>query len=99
MPRSSRCRRDIARFVRARLSQIVGIWLALQTAATAGTITGKIAFVLPDKSNTVVYIEKIPGKTFPPPSEPKILDQINLTFTPHVVVILAGTKVAFPNSD
>ena len=28
-----------------------------------------------------------------------LLDQLDLTFTPHVLAILAGTRVAFPNSD
>src|SRR5438874_737260 len=52
-----------------------------------------------DNSNAVVYIDKIPGKTFAPPSAPVPLDQVNLTFVPHVLPVLAGTKVAFPNSD
>jgi plastocyanin len=52
-----------------------------------------------DNSNAVVYIEKIPGKRFMPPTTPANLDQINLTFTPHVLPVLIGTTVAFPNSD
>src|SRR4249919_1959390 len=52
-----------------------------------------------DNSNAVVYIDKIPGKSFTPPSMPIPLDQVNLTFVPHVLPVLVGTKVAFPNSD
>src|SRR5436190_17666879 len=52
-----------------------------------------------DNSNAVVFIDKIPGKRFMPPSAPSNLDQINLTFTPHVLPVLVGTTVAFPNSD
>jgi plastocyanin len=52
-----------------------------------------------DNSNAVVYIDKIPGKIFTPPSTPILLDQVNLTFLPHVLPVLVGTKVAFPNSD
>jgi hypothetical protein len=52
-----------------------------------------------DNSNAVVYIDRIPGKTFPPPPAPIPLDQVNLTFVPHVLPVLVGTKVAFPNSD
>jgi len=52
-----------------------------------------------DNSNAVVYIDKIPGKSFTPPSTPIPLDQVNLTFLPHVLPVLVGTKVAFPNSD
>ncbi len=53
----------------------------------------------PDNANAVVYIDKIPGKTFAPPANPSTMDQLNLKFVPHVLTILAGTKVKFPNSD
>lgn len=52
-----------------------------------------------DNSNAVVYVDKIPGKSFTPPSAPVPLDQVNLTFMPHVLAVLAGTTVAFSNSD
>lgn len=52
-----------------------------------------------DNRDAVVYIDKIAGKTFPVPSTPVPLDQVNLTFMPHVLPVLAGTTVAFPNSD
>jgi plastocyanin len=52
-----------------------------------------------DSRGAVVYIDRIPGKTFPAPSSPAVLDQRNLTFDPHVLPVLAGTRIAFPNSD
>lgn len=52
-----------------------------------------------DNGNAVVYIDKIPGKVFTPPASPVVLDQVNLTFVPHILPVLAGTTVAFPNSD
>src|SRR5262245_1671590 len=52
-----------------------------------------------DNSNAVVYIDKIAGKRFVPPATPVTLDQVNLTFVPHVLPVLVGTTVAFPNSD
>jgi plastocyanin len=52
-----------------------------------------------DNGSAVIYIDKIPGKTFAAPSAPITLDQLNLTFVPHVLPVLAGTRVAFPNSD
>jgi plastocyanin len=54
---------------------------------------------MPDSGDAVVYVDKIPGKTFTPPATPVILDQVNLRFTPHVLPVLVGTNVAFPNSD
>ncbi|MBI4474610.1 MAG: hypothetical protein HY646_18210 [Acidobacteria bacterium] len=47
----------------------------------------------------LVYIDKIPGKRFAPPATPVVLDQRDLTFVPHVLPVLVGARVAFPNSD
>lgn len=49
--------------------------------------------------NAVVYIDKIEGKTFRPPEEPRLLAQNGLVFVPHVLPILVGTEVNFPNKD
>jgi plastocyanin len=66
----------------------------------AGEIHGKVtAKGLRDSSDAVVYIEKVPGKTFPPPSIHVRIDQKNMQFTPHVLPILIGTTVDFLNSD
>ena len=66
----------------------------------ASTIEGQVIVKSArDNSNAVIYIDRIPGKTFAPPTTPVPLDQVNLTFAPHVLPVLAGTKVAFPNSD
>ena len=74
--------------------------LLLPVVGRAGTIRGKvIARGARDNGDAVIYIEKMPNKTFPAPKEPVILDQINLTFTPHVLPVLIGTTVSFPNSD
>src|SRR6185369_3331104 len=66
----------------------------------AANISGKV--VVPRAANNqdvVIYIDKIPGKLFPPPAKPEILDQLNLRFVPHVLPVLAGTTIQFPNSD
>jgi plastocyanin len=47
----------------------------------------------------VVYIDSIPGKTFPAPQEHVIMDQKKLTFIPHILPVLKGTTVDFLNSD
>src|ERR1044071_9197914 len=52
-----------------------------------------------DNSDAVVYIDKIPGKRYAALSGQAVLDQVNLKFVPHVLPVLAGTTVAFPNSD
>ena len=66
----------------------------------ATTIHGQILVkAARDNSNAVIYIDKIPGKRYTAPSSPIVLDQINLKFVPHVLPVLVGTTVAFPNSD
>ena len=45
------------------------------------------------------YIDKIAGKTFQPPKKALLMDQKDLTFYPHVLPLLVGTKVDFLNSD
>ena len=52
-----------------------------------------------DHRDAVIYLAKIPGKTFTPPAAAVNLDQRNLAVQPHVTAVLAGTRVAFPNSD
>jgi plastocyanin len=68
----------------------------LEAATIEGTIVVRGAR---DSREVVVYVDKIPGKEFPAPAEPVTLDQRNLIFVPRVQAVLAGTKVAFPNSD
>ena len=88
-----------------RITVIVLAALILAVGLVTGsteeiTIDGRVIVRgVPDSSDAVVYIDKIPGKTFTPPATPVILDQVNLRFTPHVLPVLVGTNVAFPNSD
>ncbi len=89
---------------RAGCSSLAFAWACLAFIgpfeSRVGTIKGKIiARGMRESADVVVYIEKIPGKTFPAPKDPLVLDQLNLTFVPHVLPVLAGTTVAFPNSD
>src|SRR5437762_1766001 len=76
------------------------MYFAVLFALLASNVEGQVVVKnARDNSNAVVYIEKIPGKTFAPPSAVARLDQLNLTFVPHVLPVLAGTNVEFPNSD
>ena len=76
---------------------LVGIVvLAIRLAASAGTISGKVSGV---SGESVVYVDVIPGKTFPAPSEHPLIDQKGLMFAPHLTVVQLGTTVDFLNSD
>lgn len=72
---------------------------ALQGAEDTGVISGRVASRLTVSAPAVVHVERTPGISFPPPSEPAVMDQQNLVFIPHVLPVLAGTTVDFPNSD
>jgi len=65
---------------------------ALQAASIAGKVTG-------GKGLTVVYVDAIPGKTFPAPEKHFVMDQEAVLFQPHVLVLPVGATVDFQNSD
>ena len=68
----------------------------LSMAASAGEIEGKVSGM---KGKSVVYVDTIPGKTFPAPKDHPLIDQKGLMFSPHIVVVQQGTTVDFQNSD
>ncbi len=66
-----------------------------------GSITGSVKFKKKRRppENIVVYIEEVGGNKYPAPEEHGIIDQLNLTYVPHVIAIQKGTTLDFPNSD
>ncbi len=70
--------------------------LATASGLSAGAISGTVS---PAKAGSVVYIEAIPGKTFPAPAKPVVMDQKQLLFQPHVMAVEIGSTVQFLNSD
>jgi len=65
-----------------------------------GTITGSVKCKrVKYPEDVVVYIEEVNGNNYPAPEEKGILDQLNLTFVPHVIAVQKGTSIDFPNSD
>lgn len=74
--------------------------LLLAGVAHAGDIKGKVtAQGLRSPENIAVYIDAIPGKSFPAPAQHAAMDQAHLAFAPHVLVVLKGTTVDFTNED
>lgn len=75
------------------------VFLLFARLVFAGTIEGRITSAAPaDLGSLVVWVDDIEGR-FPAPSGPAVMDQKSLRFVPHVLPILAGTTVEFPNSD
>jgi plastocyanin len=61
---------------------------------------GMGAMHAPIDRRSVVYLDPAPRAAFDVRDEPRPrLDQRNETFVPHIIAIVAGTTVDFPNSD
>src|ERR1700680_150947 len=82
--------------IQSNFSKTILVLLAASAAAYAGTVSGKING---GKGATVVYIDAIPGKTFPAPDKHIAMDQKSLLFQPHAIVVLVGSTVDFLNGD
>lgn len=72
------------------------VFLMAAVASQAGTIHGKVSGA---KGESVVYVDSIPGKTFPAPTQHAAMDQKGLMFMPHLLVVQQGTAVDFRNND
>ncbi|HXW57802.1 MAG TPA: carboxypeptidase regulatory-like domain-containing protein [Candidatus Cybelea sp.] len=83
-------------------SILLGLLVGLLFAAVsrAGDVKGKVTVQrIKSAENIAVYVDAIPGKDFPAPAQPVVVDQKSLKFIPHVAVVLKGTTVEFLNSD
>jgi plastocyanin len=66
----------------------------------AGDIHGKVACKgVRNSADAVVYVDRIAGKTFPPPAAHAKVDQKAMQFLPRVLPVVIGTTVDFLNSD
>ena len=80
----------------SRLLTLIVLLPIASLVAQGGDITGKVSG---GKGVSVVYLEAVPGKTFPPPAKPFEMDQKSLLFQPHLLVAPVGSTVEFLNSD
>jgi plastocyanin len=76
------------------------VFLYLPTRVIAGGITGTVKVTgLRSPANVLVYIPKAPAAPVDLSGAKFIMDQRNLTFTPHVLLVPLGSSVDFPNND
>ena len=68
--------------------------VGLASFALAGTIAGTIS-----PGDSIVYVDVLPGKIFPSPTQHRLIDQKGLRFHPSILVVQQGTTVDFQNDD
>jgi plastocyanin len=74
--------------------------LSLPGRVLAGTITGTVKVRgLPSPANVLVYVAKAPAVNVDLSGAKFTMDQRDLTFVPHVLPVLVGSNVQFPNND
>jgi plastocyanin len=74
--------------------------LYLPNRVFAGSITGTVNVKgLRSPANVLVYIAKAPSVDVDVSAAKSVMDQRDLTFIPHVLPLLAGSAVQFPNND
>ena len=79
---------------------IVSLIALVAAPLLAGDIHGKVtAHGVRNSADAVVYVDKIAGQTFAPPTAHAKVDQKSMQFNPHVLAVLVGTTVDFLNSD
>ncbi len=76
------------------------IVLQASRPGASGTIQGHVSAggKKTDITDFVITVEDIEG-SYSPPERPVVMEQKELRFVPHVLVILVGTTVEFPNRD
>ncbi|MEQ1756969.1 MAG: methylamine utilization protein [Vicinamibacterales bacterium] len=84
-----------------RFTALIGVAAALGTLVPVLAVTQDVSGVVrvngrPQK-DVVVWLEGVPPAAGG--SRKAVLDQRNLTFSPHVLAIRVGTVVAMPNND
>ena len=76
------------------------VLILLPLKAFAGRISGTVEVQgLRTPENVVVYLTKIPPKDVDLAKARFVMDQRNLEFVPHVLVVPIGASIVFPNDD
>ncbi len=71
---------------------------AQEAAKNVGTIQATLSSPYARRGEGVIFIKEAKGE-FKPPKENPVMDQRRLVFSPHVLPVLVGTTVDFPNND
>lgn len=95
----------VARRVRRQIAQnrLCLLHLLIASLASAATVTGKVEIIgtkgRPDYSNAVISLEPLDRAPDALPMAAKSMAHQNKTFLPHILPVMVGSKVSFPNRD
>ena len=89
-----------------RAKRALALWtLALVASLAAPSRAAEIHGRVVDQQgnpvrDSVVFVDQLPpGMSVPADHRTAVIDQINKTFVPHVLPVMVGTEVSFPNHD
>jgi plastocyanin len=77
---------------------IISLALLGSAAASGQTLTGSIDDPSLRRKTDLVYVEKVDGAQ-PPPSTAPVINQKNNTYLPHILAVVAGTRVELRSED
>ena len=77
---------------------MAGLWWTLGGTALDSDVRGSARSGTRREANAVVWLDA-PNAAKTPQATRVVLDQKNLTFSPHVLAIRVGTVIDFPNND
>ncbi len=88
------------KFFMLKFSIVFFIFLYFPGHAFAGNIKGAVKVKgLRSPANILLYLSKAPASSGEMSTTKLVMDQRNLEFIPHVLPILVGSTVQFPNND
>lgn len=90
----------MSRYIKITFLAALLLLLNIPGEVFAGRITGTVKVRgLRSPANVLVYLTKAPPTSLSLSDTRFIMDQRNLTFIPHILPILVGSTVEFPNND
>lgn len=100
MSGESRAMRGRGQASRGRSALLLLAGLMLATTANAAEMRGKVTDGEGKGiAEAVVFIEELPAGTAVPEKPTANLDQVDKEFVPHILPVVVGTEVFFPNHD
>jgi plastocyanin len=92
--------KQLLRYLQISLLLLLLILWGSLDSAFAGKIKGTVKVKgLRSSANILVYLTKAPTFSSDLSGAKVVMDQRNLTFFPHVLPVLVGTTIHFPNND